>query len=67
MDCRSFTLIYESLLLEGKAGIFDMDLMVGIVLARRPPVWLQAMYGRLKHLIIGSEVFQKKKKIEYDV
>ena len=27
--------------------------------------WLQVMHGRLKHLIISSEVIQKKKKAEY--
>ena len=37
-----------------------------MVLAERPPPWLQVMHGRLKHLIISSETFQKKKKAEYD-
>ena len=64
-DCRNFNLIYESLLLEGKAGNL-MDLTVGMVLAKKPPAWLQVMHGRLKHLIISSEVFQKKKKAEYN-
>ena len=36
-----------------------------MVLAEKPPAWLQVMHGRLKHLIISSEVFQKKKKAEY--
>ena len=65
MDCRSFNLIYESLLLEGKSGNF-MDLTIGMVLAGKPPTWLQVMHERLKHLIISSEVFQKKKRAEYD-
>ena len=65
MDCRNFNLIYESLLLEEKAGNLT-DLMVGMVLAEKPPTWLQVIHGRLKHLIISSEVFQKKKKAEYD-
>ena len=65
MDCRNFNLIYESLLLEGKAGNLT-DLMVGMVLAEKPPAWLQVMHGRLKHIIISSEVFPKKKKAEYN-
>ena len=62
MDHKNFNLIYESLLSEGNLT----DLMVGMVLAEKPPAWLQVMHGRLKHLIISSEVFQKKKKAEYD-
>ena len=65
MHCRNFNLIYESLLLEGKAGNLT-DLMVGMVLAEKPPAWLRVMHGRLKHFIISSEVFQKKKKAEYN-
>ena len=65
MDHRNFNLIYESLLLEGKAEMLT-DLMVWMVLAEKPPAWLQVMHGRLKHLIISSEVFPKKKKAEYD-
>ena len=65
MDHRSFNLIYESLLLEGKSGNL-MDLTVGMVLAEKSPARLQVMYGRLKHLIICLEVFQKKEKDEYD-
>ena len=65
IDHRNFNLIYESLLLEGNAGNLT-DLMVGMVLAEEPPAWLQVMHERLKHLIISSEVFQKKKKAEYD-
>ena len=65
VDCRNFNLIYESLLLEGKAGNLT-DLTVGMVLAEKPPAWLQVMHGRMKHLIISSETFQKKKKAEYD-
>ena len=65
MNCRNFNLIYESLLLEGKVGNLT-DLTVGMVLAEKPPAWLQVMHGRLKHLIISSEVFQKKKKAEYN-
>ena len=65
VHCRSFNLIYESLLLEGKAGN-QTDLTVGMVLAEKPPVWLQIIHGHLKHLIISSEAIQKKKKAEYD-
>ena len=64
-DHRNFNLIYESLLLEGKAGNLT-DLMVEMVLVEKPLAWLQVMHGRLKHLIISFEVFQKKKKAEYD-
>ena len=63
MDCRIFNLIYESLFLDGKAGNLT-DLIVGMVLAEKPPAWLPVMHGRLKYLIISSEVFQKK--AEYD-
>ena len=65
MDHRSFNLIYKLLLLEGKAGNMT-DLTVRIVLAEKHPAWLPVMHGRLKHLIISSEAFQKKKKDEYD-
>ena len=65
IDRKNFNLIYESLLLEGKAGNLT-DLMVGMVLAEKPPGWLQVMHGRLKYLIISSDIFQKKKKTEYD-
>ena len=50
-DHRNFNLIYESLLMEGKAGNLT-DLTLGMVLAEKPPAWLQDMHGRLKHLII---------------
>ena len=65
VDHRNFNLIYESLLLEGKAGNLT-DLTLGMVLAEKPLAWLQVMHGRLKHLIISSETFQKKKKAEYN-
>ena len=64
-DCRNFNLIYESLLMEGKAGNLT-DLTLGMALAEKPPAWLQVMHGRLKHLIISSETFKEKKKTEYD-
>ena len=41
-------------------------LTVGMVLDEKPAARLQVMHGRLKHLIISSEVFQKKKKAEYN-
>ena len=65
MDHRNFNLICESLLLEGKAGYLT-DLMVGMVLAEKPPAGLQVMHGTLKHQIISSEVFQRKKKAEHN-
>ena len=46
MDHRSFNLIYESLLLDGKAGNLT-DLTVGMVLAEKPPAWIPVMHGRL--------------------
>ena len=59
-DHRGFNLIYESLLLEGRVGNLT-DLTIGMVLAENPPAWLQVMHKKLKHLIISSETFKKKK------
>ena len=64
-ECRCFNLVYESLLLEGKAGNLT-DLAMGMVLAEKPPTWLPVIYGQLKHLIINSEAFQRKKKAKYN-
>ena len=64
-DHRNFNIIYKSLPLEEKGGNLT-DLMLGMVLAQKPMAWLQVMHRRLKHLIISSETFQKKKKAEYD-
>ena len=64
-DRRNFYLIYESLLMEGKAGNFT-DLTLGMVLSEKPLAWFWVMHGRLKHLIISSETFKEKKKAEYD-
>ena len=58
-------MIYESLLLEGKAGNLT-DLTLGMVLVEKPPTWLQVMHESLKHLIISSESFKEKKKAEYN-
>ena len=33
-------------------------LMLEVVLAQKPPTWLQVIHERLKHLIISSETFQ---------
>ena len=63
-DCRGFNIIYESLLLEGRVGNLT-DLTMGMVLAETPPAWLQVMHERLKHLIISSETFKKKKRAEH--
>ena len=62
MDCRNFNLIYESLLLDGKTGNLT-DLTIWVVLAQKPPAWLQVMQGRLKHLTVSSETYQKKKRL----
>ena len=38
-----------------------------VVLAQKPPAWLQVIHERLKNLIISSETFQNKRKMEYGV
>ena len=53
-------LIYESLLLEGKAGNLT-NLTLGMVLAKKPPTWLQVIHERLKHLIISSKRLKREK------
>ena len=58
---RQFEIIYESLLLESKAGNLTKSTLEG-VLAWKPPTWLQVIHERLKHLIISSKTFQKKEK-----
>ena len=63
-DHRGLNLIYESLLLEGRVGNLT-DLTMGMVLVENPPAWLQAMNKKLKHLIISSETFKKKKRAEH--
>ena len=60
-DYRQFKIIYDSLLLEGKAGNLTKS-MLEVVLAQKPPAWLQVIYERLKHLTITSETFQNKKR-----
>ena len=58
-DCQTFKLIYESSLLEGRAGNLT-NLTVEMVLAEKPLTWLSVMYERLKHLIINADVFREK-------
>ena len=41
--------------------------MLGVVLAQKPPAWLQVIHERLKHLIISSETFWNRRKREYGV
>ena len=65
-NCRQFEIIYESLLLEGKAGNLTKS-MLEVVLAQKPPAWLQVIQETLKHLIISSETFWNKRKMEYGV
>ena len=36
-----------------------------MALAEKPPAWLQVTHERLKHLIISSETFKKKKRAEH--
>ena len=59
-DYRQFRIIYDSLLLEGKADNLTQSTME-VVLAQKPPTWLQVIYERLKHLVISSETFRQKK------
>ena len=61
-DHRGFNIIYESPLLEGRVGNLK-DLTMGMVLAEKNPAWLQVMHERLKHLIISSETFKKKREL----
>ena len=65
-NCRQFEIIYESLLLEGKVGNLTKS-MLEVVLAQKPPTWLQVIHERLKHLIISSETFRNRRKMEYGV
>ena len=58
-DCRNFKLIYESLLLEGRAENLT-NLTLVMVLAEKPPTWLPVMYERLKYLIINMDAFSEK-------
>ena len=63
---RQFKIIYESLLLEGKVGNLT-KLTLEVVLAQKPLTWLQVTHERLKHLIISSETFWNRRKIEYGI
>ena len=63
---RQFEIIIESLLLEGKAGNLSKS-MLEVVLAQKPPTWLQVIHDRLKHLIIRFETFWNRRKMEYGV
>ena len=55
-DSRQFKVIYDSLLLEGKVGNLTKSTLE-VVLAQKPPTWLQVIHERLKHLVISSETF----------
>ena len=48
---------------EGKVGNLTKSTL-GIALAQKPPTWLQVIHERLKHLIISSETFQNRRKME---
>ena len=65
-DHRQFEIMYESLLLEGKAGNLTKSTLE-VVLAQKPPAWLQVIHERLKHLIISSETFRNRRKRGYKV
>ena len=60
-NCRQFEIIYESLLLEGKVGNLTKS-MLEVVLAQKPPAWLQVVHEKLKHLIMSSETFWNRRK-----
>ena len=60
MKTRQFKIIYDSLLLEGQVGNLTKTTLE-VVLAQKPPAWLQVIYERLKHLMVSSKTFQKKK------
>ena len=62
-DRRQFKIIYESLLLEGRAGNLTKSTLE-VVLAQKPPAWLQVMHERLKHLTISSETVQNRRKLD---
>ena len=59
-DYRQFKIIYDSLLLEGQVGNLTKTTLK-VVLAQKPPAWLQVIYERLKHLVVSSKTFWKKK------
>ena len=63
-DHRQFKIMYESLLLGGKAGNLTKSTLE-VVLAQKPPAWLQVILERLKHLIISSETFRNRRKRGY--
>ena len=63
-DCRNFKLIYESLLLEGRAENLT-NLTLEMVLVGKPLTWLPVMYERLKQLIINVDTFREKKRTIY--
>ena len=65
-DHRQFEIMYESLLSEGNAGNLTKSTLE-VVLAQKPPAWLQVIHERLKHLIISSETFQNRRKRGYKV
>ena len=65
-DRRQFEIVYESLLLEGKAGNLTKS-TPEVVLAQKPPAWLHVIHERLKHLIISPETFWNRRKRGYKV
>ena len=50
--------------MEGKAGNLTKSTLE-VVLAQKPPTWLQVIYERLKHLIISSDTFRNRRKRGY--
>ena len=41
--------------------------MLEVVLAQKPPLWLQVIHERLKHLLFSSETLWNRRKMEYRV
>ena len=56
-DHRQFEIMYESLLLEGKAGNLTKSTLE-VVLAQKPPAWLQVIHERLKTSLLAQKHFE---------
>ena len=65
-DHRQFEIRYESLLLDGKVGNLTKSTLE-VVLAQKPPAWLQVIHERLKLLIISLEFFPDRRKGGYKI
>ena len=61
VDYKQFRIIYDSLLLEGKVGNLTKSTLE-VVLAQKPPTWLQVIYERLKHLLSAQKLSDRRKR-----